>query len=217
MDALAAHHPGDATQSNMSKVTAELNKQPQGRKGPWRVEPLLRTVKLLMRERLAEPALFEKAPRRPGRPDLVTRSRRCATGNPELTLRQMAAQRRVCGGNMGCGCACAVPARQARADSRARVMACGVARAGAVVSPQMGAARGQKGLIIDDAWEMCPFLSATTSVGQCLRPYGPGSSLRNGTGTVGRVLSRGTHWPLSRSKVALGSYNWALSLVVLEP
>jgi DNA invertase Pin-like site-specific DNA recombinase len=59
---------------------------------PWTVERLRRAVRRLVRERLAEPHLIERAGRKPAQDRLMTLIAGIATANPDLTLREIAAQ-----------------------------------------------------------------------------------------------------------------------------
>lgn len=58
----------------------------------WTVERLRRSVRRLVRERLASPELIERAPRRPPEDRLMTLVAGIAIADPELTLREIAAQ-----------------------------------------------------------------------------------------------------------------------------
>ena len=71
-------------------VVAELNKQGRGR--PWRVERLQRAVRLLVRERLAEPELLGRAPRRPAKLSLIQTVLAMRLANPDISLREIGRQ-----------------------------------------------------------------------------------------------------------------------------
>ena len=58
----------------------------------WTVERLRRSVRRLVRERLAAPELITRAPRRPPEDRLMTLVAGIAIAGPELTLREIAAQ-----------------------------------------------------------------------------------------------------------------------------
>ena len=58
----------------------------------WTVERLRRSVRRLVRERLAAPELIERAPRRPPEDRLMTLVAGIALADPDLTLREIAAQ-----------------------------------------------------------------------------------------------------------------------------
>ena len=58
----------------------------------WTVERLRRSVRRLVRERLAAPELIKRAPRRPPEDRLMTLVAGIAIAGPELTLREIAAQ-----------------------------------------------------------------------------------------------------------------------------
>ena len=62
------------------------------RASSWTVERLRRSVRRLVRERLAAPELIKRAPRRPPEDRLMTLVAGIAIAGPELTLREIAAQ-----------------------------------------------------------------------------------------------------------------------------
>jgi DNA invertase Pin-like site-specific DNA recombinase len=74
-----------------SEVVAALNKEP-GRGGPWRVERLLRAVRLLVNEHMAEASLLDRAPPRRANPNLPTLIAGIRLANPRMTLRAIARQ-----------------------------------------------------------------------------------------------------------------------------
>jgi len=59
---------------------------------PWTAERLRSAVRRLVQERLAEPHLIERAGRKPAQDRLLTLIAGIATANPDLTLRDIAAQ-----------------------------------------------------------------------------------------------------------------------------
>jgi hypothetical protein len=71
-------------------VVRVLNFQQPAR--PWTVERLRRAVRRLVREHLAEPHLIARAPRKPAPDRLSTLVRGIALANPEMSLREIAAQ-----------------------------------------------------------------------------------------------------------------------------
>ena len=75
-------------QHSWSDVVRVLNHQDQ----QWTVERLRRSVRRLVRERLASPELIERAPRRPPEDRLMTLVAGIALADPDLTLREIAAQ-----------------------------------------------------------------------------------------------------------------------------
>jgi hypothetical protein len=58
----------------------------------WTVERLRRAVRRLVREPMAEPRLIERAPRQPAQDRLSTLVHGIALANPDMTLREIAAQ-----------------------------------------------------------------------------------------------------------------------------
>jgi DNA invertase Pin-like site-specific DNA recombinase len=80
---LRPHHPWE-------DVVRVLNLRGPGQS--WSVERLRRAVRRLVREHLAEPHLIERAPRKPARDRLSTLVRGIALANPDMTLREIAAQ-----------------------------------------------------------------------------------------------------------------------------
>jgi hypothetical protein len=58
----------------------------------WTIEKLRRAVHRLVREKMAEPALLERSPRRPPEDRLTTLVAGIAIADPELSLRDIAAQ-----------------------------------------------------------------------------------------------------------------------------
>ncbi|VFU16676.1 recombinase family protein [Methylocella tundrae] len=59
---------------------------------PWTVERLRRAVRRLVREHLAEPRLIERARRKPAEDRLTTLVSGIAMGDPDMSLREIAAQ-----------------------------------------------------------------------------------------------------------------------------
>ncbi len=59
---------------------------------PWTVERLRRAVRRLVREHLAEPHLIARAPRKPPQDRLMALVHGIALANPDMTLREIAAQ-----------------------------------------------------------------------------------------------------------------------------
>jgi DNA invertase Pin-like site-specific DNA recombinase len=64
----------------------------EDRGGPWTVERLIRAVRLLVNEHLAERTLLNRAPRRPVNPALAQTILRIRLANPSMSLRQVAKQ-----------------------------------------------------------------------------------------------------------------------------
>lgn len=58
----------------------------------WTIEKLRRAVHRLVREKMAEPALLERSPRRPPEDRLMTLVAGIAIADPDLSLRDIAAQ-----------------------------------------------------------------------------------------------------------------------------
>lgn len=74
-------------------VVRILNQTPSTQPdGLWTVERLRRAVKWLVGQRLAEPALLGRAPQRPPEDRLMTLIAGMHASNPDLTLREIAAQ-----------------------------------------------------------------------------------------------------------------------------
>ena len=62
---------------------------------PWTVERLRRAVRRLVQEHLAEPHLIERARRKPSEDRLMTLIAGIAMANPDMALRDIAAQLEV--------------------------------------------------------------------------------------------------------------------------
>lgn len=75
-------------QHNWDDVVRVLNHRGQN----WTIEKLRRAVHRLVREKMAEPELLQRAPRRPPEDRLMTLVAGIAIADPELSLRDIAAQ-----------------------------------------------------------------------------------------------------------------------------
>lgn len=75
-------------QKDWATVVAEVNKAG----GRWTVERLLRAVKRLVAERLAEPQLLGRAPRKPSNQRALAAAAAMRLTNPSLSLREIGAQ-----------------------------------------------------------------------------------------------------------------------------
>ncbi len=75
-------------QKDWATVVAEVNKAG----GRWTVERLLRAVKRLVGERLAEPQLLGRAPRKPSNQRALAAAAAMRLTNPSLSLREIGAQ-----------------------------------------------------------------------------------------------------------------------------
>jgi hypothetical protein len=74
-------------------VTRLLNQKPAAQPdGPWTVERLRRAAKWLVRQRLADPAILRRTPQKLPEDRLMTLIAGIHTSNPDLTLRDVAAQ-----------------------------------------------------------------------------------------------------------------------------
>jgi hypothetical protein len=78
---------GRADQSGACQVLGK-----HGKGHSWTIERLRRAVHRLVRERIAEPALIKRSPRRAPEDRLMTLVAGIAIADPELTLRDIAAQ-----------------------------------------------------------------------------------------------------------------------------
>jgi hypothetical protein len=74
------------------KAIVKVLNDEAGGGGPWNVERLMRAVRLLVNEHMAEPALMGRAPRRPAKPGLAVIIAGIRLANPDMTLSQVARQ-----------------------------------------------------------------------------------------------------------------------------